>query len=354
MSTSGPIETDPVKRTSGADGGVSGHVVLRIARLVAARGYDPEPLFSSFDLRVDELGAGDARVPYPLVEEIGLRAAEITGVRDVGLELGRGVAEPETLKDAGMLLVMASATVRSALERVVRIQELWGDGARFAMLPAEDGGLVRYMYPRPLAARSRHVDECAMAEVVVALRHLTGEEIRPRVVRFPHARPGDTRGHAELFRCPLEFSADHTELVLDQSTLSLPMRHAHEVYREIFEREVERALASRPRARALSSQVRTLVRAAVAVPDHASHAARALRTSTRTLQRRLREEGTSLGEIVEEVRLELAERYLAQALPIKEIASKLGYTEPSAFHRAFKRWTGLTPDERRRDLGVAS
>lgn len=329
-------------------GGLSGAVVLRIGRFVAARGHDADALYAAFDLSTSTLSARDARVPYAVVEALGERAGEITGVRDIGLELGRAIAHPETLADTGMLVLMASATVESALARAVRIQEIWGDGARTTLFPAVDGLGVRYAYPSVERARSRHVDECAIAELVCGIRFLTETDARPRVVRFTHRAPPDVRAHEALFGCPLVFEAAHTELELDRDVLALRMKGAHEVYREIFEREVDRALARRPRALALTRQVRTLLEGTIVAPDEAlARVARALRTSARTLQRRLQEEGTSFDTLVRELRRERADDLLAEGVPIKEIAARLGYAEPSAFHRAYKRWTGRTPASER-------
>ncbi len=331
-------------------GGLSGAVVLRIGRFVASHGHDAETLYREFDLSTATLSSRDARVPYAVVEVLGERAGEITATRDIGLELGRAIAHPESLADAGMLLLMASANVESALARAVRIQEMWGDGARMTSRPAALGVCVRYTYPAGASPPSRHIDECAMAELVCGIRYLTDRDVCPRVVRFRHAAPADTSVHDAIFRAPLSFGAEHTELELDRATLAVPMRATHDVYREIFEREVERALARRPRAGVLSRQVRTLIEGAMAEPDDALvRVARALRTSARTLQRRLRDEGTSFESIVRELRRETADGYLAEGLPIKQIAARLGYAEPSAFHRAYKRWTGRTPHERQRE-----
>jgi AraC-like DNA-binding protein len=96
-----------------------------------------------------------------------------------------------------------------------------------------------------------------------------------------------------------------------------------------------------------SDDVRAAARAALASGDCTlSSAARALGTSTRTLQRRLEREGTSFGAIVEALRRELATAYLDRGLPIPEVASLLGYADTTAFHHAYRRWTGTSPSRR--------
>jgi AraC-like DNA-binding protein len=334
-------------------------VVLRLGRFAASRGLDADALLAEHGLARQSLARGDVRVPYERLEALGARVGELIGTADLGLELGRSLVDPETLEDAGMLLLMASQDVRCALERAVRVQTYWGDGTRLSLAAVGGGLAVRYAYPTsPAPALRRHIDECALAEMIVALRHLTGVEIEPQAVAFVHARPADTSAHAALFRCPVQFGAAHVELVLDEASLALPMRGAHSVYGEIFGRLVERTMARHMRThgphvgeRPLASQVRALVHGAVdGTGDLVGHVARSLRTSARTLQRRLRAEGTSLGAIAQEVRLEIAEERLAEGVPIKVVAAQLGFAEPSAFHRAFKRWTGRTPDAVRRDV----
>jgi AraC-like DNA-binding protein len=290
-------------------------------------------------------------VPYSTVVALGERAAELTGTESIGLHLAQVPHDPNDL-DAGLLMVMAAATVRRAFELVVRLQRYWGDGQRFALVPTEGGARVRYVYPlsTELTSARRQSDECALAECVAGIRHMTGTDARPRLVRFAHPPPTDPREHLAFFRCPVEFGQAHTELVLDDATMDLPLRTAQEIFQQMFQREVERALAAMPELRTFAASVRGAVKSALSSGRCTLEAtAKSLRTSTRTLQRRLREEGTSFDEILDALRRELARAYLERGLPIPEISTLLGYAEASAFHHAFKRWTGRSPEQTRRE-----
>jgi AraC-like DNA-binding protein len=329
---------------SPAPGTISARVVVRLADFVAARGHDPEAFCRSVGTSVAVLRDPDARIPYALAERLGMRAAEITRDPNIGLHLAQDVRDPGRY-DAGVLLLMSSPSLGASLERMQRHQRYWGDGERCRIVPVRGGIIVRYELPRATGEYLRHSDECAMAEIVLGARVLSGHDVVPRVVRFRHPRPADTREHDALFRSPLEFGAEHTELELADDVLELPLPNANAAFSAIFETQVERALSRLPAGSRTSADVRAAARAALAGGECTlPGTAKMLGTSVRTLQRRLREEGTSFGELVDALRREMALEYLGRDVAVQEIAWLLGYADASAFHHAFKRWTGTTPE----------
>jgi AraC-like DNA-binding protein len=244
---------------------------------------------------------------------------------------------------------MASPTVRAALERMTRYQRYWGDGERSRLVPIERRGLaVRFAMPSSSSTGRRHADECAMARIVLGLRFLTKQDLRPRVVRFRHASPADRREHDELFRCALEFGAAHTEIELDAPALDLSLPDANAAYASIFQQQVEQAIDRLPRGREMAAEVRALARVALAGGACTlMRSAELLGVTARTLQRRLQDEGTSFGALLDKLRGELALAYLGEGRAVGEIAWLLGFANASAFHHAFKRWTGTTPERYR-------
>jgi len=185
-----------------------------------------------------------------------------------------------------------------------------------------------------------------MAELLVGFRAISGRDVVPRAVRFRHPAPADVREHEALFRTLLRFSAPHTEIEFEDRDLDAPLPHANETYFTIFRAQVERALGRLPGKSGTAQDVRAAAQAALSSGQCTlAGTARALGTSERTLQRRLREEGTSFAELVDCLRREMALEYLDKRLSVGEIAWLLGYSEASAFHHAFKRWTGTTPEQ---------
>jgi AraC-like DNA-binding protein len=321
-----------------------------VVDFAAARGHDPEQLCRSVGTHLATLRDPDARIPFGLAERIGMRAAELCADPNLGLHLAQDVRDPRVF-DAGILLMMASPTLGASFERMERYQRFWADGQRFVLLPTAAGVCLRHVRRDPIGEYQRHSDECAMAEFVLGARVLTGREIAPSVVRFRHPAPADTREHAALFHCPMEFGAEYAEVEVDRATLDLPLPTANETYYAIFQLQVERALARLPASNGITDGVRAAARAALASGDCSlSGTARALGISPRTMQRKLQAEGTSFAELIDALRQEMAAAYLAQNVPVAEVAWLLGYADPSAFHHAYKRWTGTTPA--RRDLSV--
>ncbi len=340
------------ERRFARNGSLSARVLARIVDYVAARGHDPSALCRSAGLELAVLRQPDARIPYALAERLGERALLLSQDPNLGLHLAQDVGQAQHF-DAGLLLLAASPTVRDALERMIRYQRYWGDGERSKLVPDVQGVSVRYVLPGAGEVTQRHNDECAMAEIRLGLDHLAARSLTPRAVRFRHRAPRDRREQDALFGCPIEYSQPHTEITYDDAALETPLRHADEFYAEIFRHQVERAIAALPPERDLGQEVRSVLLAELPRGTCTlASTARALGLSVRTLQRRLEAAGTSFDVLVETFRHEQALCYLDRQLTVRDIATLLGYGETSAFHRAFRRWTGTTP-ERARSIRLA-
>jgi AraC-like DNA-binding protein len=328
-------------------------MVLRVVEHCRARGLDVDALCRATGVSAATLAEPGARVTYEVAALVGERALALTGDESLGLRLASDVASRGQM-DAGLLLLMASPTVRVALERMATHQRFWGDGDRTKLVPLRDGLVVRYALPGASGAYARHADECAMAEIAIGLRALSGQDLVPRAVRFRHTPPRSIEEHRAVFRCRVEFRAAHTELELDEAVCATPMAHANAAFFAIFEGQVQRAIARLPPAARSSDSVRAVVRAALASGDCTlAGTARRLGVSTRTMQRQLRDEGTSFAGLLDALRREMAGAYLDRGLPIAEVAALLGYSDVSAFHHAFRRWTGSTPRQHAKRRAVA-
>lgn len=324
-------------------GTLSARVVLRTVEFCRRRGHDAAALCESAQVSLELLRDPNARVPYGAVARLAERALAITGDVDFGLHLAEDVGEPEHF-DIGLLLMMASPTVGAAMERFAASQRYWGDGPRATFLRVEGGMVIRYALPGAEGNYARHANECAMAEIALGVRVLSGQPLGARVVRFAHAAPERLGEHRRVFACPLEFDAHRTEIEFDDAVLEAPLPQANAAFLAIFQQQMDAALARLPAPADATSAVRDVARAALLGGNcNLAETARAMGVSTRTLQRRLQAEGTSFAEVVDALRREIALAYVHKQVPLAEIATLLGYSDATAFHHAFRRWTGVSP-----------
>ncbi|MEW5851780.1 MAG: AraC family transcriptional regulator [Myxococcota bacterium] len=236
------------------------------------------------------------------------------------------------------------ATLGEAMQQMVRFSRLWTDEPGMK-LDAE--GTVGLVYPAPRADRPgfRMANEAALAEILHAARTLTQQDLVPARVAFAHPAPKDTRAHREFFRCRVDFGAPAHDLSFGAGAVSMSLPKADPQLGAFLHGLANDALAKRHEPETFMDQVRqrlaeTLQKGVPELPELATQ----LAMSERTLRRRLEEEGTSFRELLDDTRARLAKGYLQDSnIPLSEVAFLLGFSEPSAFHRAFKRWTGMTP-----------
>ena len=166
-------------------------------------------------------------------------------------------------------------------------------------------------------------------------------------MRYTHRSPESER-HRAFFDAPVVFGARRTEMIFDEDVLDLPLATADANLAAILVPTAEEKRARRSKAPPFTEQVSRALRAALSNDDAQLDAvAKRMGMTGRSLQRRLKDEDTSFQELRESTRRALANHYLGEDLALSEIAFLLGFSEPSAFFRAFKRWTGKTPLEAR-------
>ena len=181
-------------------------------------------------------------------------------------------------------------------------------------------------------------------------RRVTSVNWSPKEIRFEHQQPNETSEHERIFQCPIFFGATANEVVFDSEYLNLPIVMADARLCALLDRHATELLMRYPREDSLVERVRTLMKDELNGGDASLEmVAERLGMSARTLQRKLHGLGVSHQELLDEMRKDLAMRYLREPeMAVCEVAYLLGFSESSAFHRAFKRWTGTTPNEFRR------
>jgi AraC-like DNA-binding protein len=322
--------------------------IVRAVIAVAARvGLEPAQALAA---------AGGPSALEDVDGRVSARAAEAlcrTLQEHIGLaRFARALARPPVGDNALDLVVRNSATMGQALRREVELFSVSTTLADLKLIEAPRTARLLLVPRQPLAAPLDVV-----AEILFVLVHLA----RIREATGTHAllegwlrmrRPGRAlaRAISETAGGPVRFGATETAVVLPSSILDEPVREAKPVieaaslvYVDALRRRLERDVQVRSR---LARELLTMLPLGELT---LGAAARRLATTPRTLQRKLRDEGTSFQQVIDEVRREMTVALIRDhATPTSEIAFVLGFRDLSSFHRAFKRWMGIPPGEFRR------
>jgi AraC-like DNA-binding protein len=303
-------------------------------------GHDVPSLLGAAGLRASDLDDPDGRVPCgPLGAMVGL-AQQRRPLRNLWLRLAQ-----ETPLGAYPLidyLIVTSGTVGEGMRRYASHALLTGAPLRIEIREDE----------RPIRVLIDCLDN-AEYSVALSLLHLRREaagELRAEYASLTHT-PDDPAAFEEALGCPVRVKASWNGLALSPEAWGLPMRRRDPVLQGVLERHATEVLARIPAGEDVVSTLRrALARRVAGGNTQVSAVSRHLGTSVRTLQRRLAAAGTSYHEVLDRSRCDAAERHLGDAsLSIAEVSWLLGYSEPSAFHRAFKRWRGLSPQAFRQE-----
>lgn len=306
-----------------------------------AHGHDVAPLLVAADISEKVLADPYARVPVRQAARLWRTAAELTE-ESFGLRVPKYIRH--TTFHALGYAVLASPTLGEALERIVRYCQLVTDSGMLKLERGAEGVSLHFIPSFPHERGSHVFRDSVMSSVVRAARTLMGRSFQVRKVTLDRAPELDFSPYQRFFACPVERGAGD-RLYFDADMLAAPLpgsnpelaRHNDTAVREYLARIETGTIVDRTRA-AIAEQTTRDVSAA--------QVARKLGVSLRSLQRSLREHGTSYEDLLRAVRQELACAYLREGrYTVSEVAFVLGYDNLSAFARAFKRWTGKQPSE---------
>jgi AraC-like DNA-binding protein len=315
----------------------------RIVDDLRRHGVTADGLLSDVGLRRTDIADPENRVPYVAILGLIERAASTLGDASYGLRLGASYRA----RDGGLLgfVVLNSPTLMDALANLQRYFRVVGEGEDVEI---ERGGphvVLRFRESDPALRRLRHNSEYIASVVARLCREMTGKRIAPLRAEFMHSRPNTQVGYEQYLGCAVRFRAEWDALVYDAKTLSLPVAGADAKLLDVLKRACRRLLGPEPKKQDLVRDVRELAIDRLARgPLRIDDIARELGMSSKTLERRLGERRLTFSALLDEIRCELAKRYLGETdFRLEQVAYLIGYSEPASLVRAFRRWTGTTP-----------
>jgi AraC-like DNA-binding protein len=305
------------------------------ATFLDAAGFDAQ--------RLDE---SDARITCEEYAALQASAFELTGDEALGLHMGE--AASATTYSLAAHLVAHATTMRHGLNALLRFHRLLTDSPSWQLVENDRTATLRYELGSGSARCKRFNAELTMTGFFRMVRHFS-RHARPECVCFEHAAPAYRAEYARIFEGVERFEQPFTGIIIDRALLDAVQLHQDLEFHVALEAQAEKRVSRLTRSRKYSERVREyLVESATPERRDMKAAARALGLSPRSLRRRLSQEGSSYTALVEQSLATRAKRLLADGeCSIEAAAYAMGFADPSAFYRAFKRWTGTTPKEYR-------
>jgi AraC-like DNA-binding protein len=307
------------------------------------QGLNRAELMAASNLAEGELADPDSRIGVRSVIDLWTAVISRLGTSSLGLDLGSSISA----KDLGLVgyAMYHSADLFGAFKNLERFYRIISEVVRFDVVRDEmNTTLTHRIHPSLIALR--HPVETAIAGLAGLARELTGEAVAPKQVHLPFPEHGSQQDFLNAFGVYPQFGSDAATIVFSNRHMALPVKTTDLTLLGYLTELAETTMQSlhTPQLN-FEQQVREALWKMLPYgkPD-LWRTAKMMSISPRTLQRRLRDEGSSFSSVLENLRRGLsAEMLRNRNLAVAEVAFLLGYSEPSAFQRAFRRWHGAPP-----------
>ncbi|TPV96181.1 MAG: AraC family transcriptional regulator [Myxococcales bacterium FL481] len=303
---------------------------------------DPNAILVASGLTREQVFDPDARIPAPLADAVWLEAARRTGDPDLALSAARAL--PFGAYKVLDFIVANAPTVGEGLSRVARYFRIVDPRGHLEIQIEEDSASV--VFSTDEGELPAPAQQYTFAALVLRSRASSGTDWPLAEVDFTFEAPTEQRVYEEIFASRLNFGASKAQLVIPQSSWKQAVRGADGALFSVLDDHARRLLGEVPEDEpgfldSLQAELRGRLRGG---DTSVGVVAKAMGMSDRTLQRRLEELQVSYSDVLNQLRQELGREYLREPdVSIAEVAFLLGFSDQSAFGRAFKRWTGSSP-----------
>lgn len=325
--------------------------LMGLIAILREHGIEPEPVLECFGLELRHFENPDAEQPFIAVSRFYKRCVELTGCEHLGLLVGKR-ADPSSLGIAGFMLRTAQ-DVDMALQALARHLDLHDQGGVVTLNTIDEFTSLGYALHLPGVSTTDQIYDQSITIACNIMRSLCGEDWNPTEVLLSRSKPRDTAPYKQVFRAPVRFNATESAIVFPTRWLKHKLPSKDPLLFVYLEQKA--AELRKNKEMELIGQLHRFVRGTLITKACAAgEAAQHIGVHERTLNRRLRERGTSFRNEVNVVRYAMARSFLANSKATNaEIALALGYTDATTFIHAFKRWSGMSPSQWREAQAIS-
>jgi AraC-like DNA-binding protein len=303
----------------------------------ASRGASLSELCKTLKLRPEELGDSEIKLDFHRAIKAWEYATQMTNDNLLGLHIG----ESSTASIMGMVgnLMQSCPDLLSAFENMTRYSSLATDMFDYSTKSSSNEVTLSYspagLWIKTSPRSARHAVEQAMSGTLQVFQHLAGARIFPLRTIFKHKRAGDLSEYNRVFHSDVQFGSVSNQLVFQKKDMRIRVVSHDRALFAVF----EKMLKEKKPGKTLGAQVRQLILSDFQgqIPSLEIISAR-LNTTSRTLQRRLSNEGVTFRSLVVEIQRELTNLLMKSGARVSQVTDYLGYSDSSAFRRAYKKW----------------
>ena len=341
-----PISPEPIS--------VSVTVLQQLFLYLGSLKVDIDAFLGSLGIDPASVKSPDGRIAVETYLLIQDQAAEYVHDPYLGLHMGE-FFEPGSWSILGYMM-MNCKNLAEAAEKSGRYQRIIGNLIETRSQFHFNKFKAIFFTPPHAPKMSRHCFEAAFSSSVRMMRSLTGVKLNPLEVTFIYPEPESTAEYERIFGCPVLFGQKENSMTMDMRIGNIPILMANPGLLEYFENYARDFLAEMDSKNDLTRSVTKIILARLDDENLSiDKVAKEMSMSVRTMQNHLESEGVVFSDLLKDIRERLAQKYLRENYSVEQITYLLGFSEPSVFRKAFKKWLGITPREfRERSFSAAN
>lgn len=311
---------------------------------MCALGIDATTVIERAGIGKEQLYDSQLRTPHSAQNLFWQAAEDVSGDTDIGLHLGKHM--PLLKGQVIEYLFFSSPTLGDGIRRMLNYQRLISDAISLQLIEENVDAYISFSFPdMPL----RQLTECSCGALIQFLKAVSDNVFTAKRIHLTHASGDNPGEYAKVWEAPVDFDQDENRVYFDKTFLNYRSLHAQPELFSVHEQLANQQLANLE-LQDLIADVQTHIAGLLETGEiNVETVAKQLNMNPRALRSQLTEAGTSFSQVLNDYRHHLAKKLLAKTNEsIAEIVYLTGFSEPSTFYRAFKRWEGITPVEYRK------